>query len=104
MSAPEIPNLSTFRRAGGRGRGRGRGSAASDADHIDQKAEKDKIIQRTDFDAATSRLSAVECGYQDDPFAKLLLLGREADRRLPLMNRGPAIIPQVPLKRPDIQD
>jgi [phosphatase 2A protein]-leucine-carboxy methyltransferase len=89
MSAPQIPDLNTLRRGAGRGRGRGRGSPADAAagqnvPHID----KDKIIQRTDFDAATSRLSAVECGYLDDPFARLILPGGHAERRLPLMNRG----------------
>ena len=89
MSAPQIPNLNTLRRGAGRGRGRGRSSPADAAagqnvPHID----KDKIIQRTDFDAATSRLSAVECGYLNDPFAKLILPGGRAERRLPLMNRG----------------
>jgi [phosphatase 2A protein]-leucine-carboxy methyltransferase len=59
-------------------------AASQNVPHID----KDKIIQKTDFDAATSRLSAVECGYLDDPFAKLILPGGYADRRLPLMNRG----------------
>jgi [phosphatase 2A protein]-leucine-carboxy methyltransferase len=89
MSAPQIPHLNTLRRGAGRGRGRGRSSPADAAagqnvPHID----KDKIIQRTDFDAATSRLSAVECGYLDDPFAKPILPGGRAERRLPLMNRG----------------
>jgi hypothetical protein len=89
MSAPQIPKLNTLRRGAGRGRGRGRSSpadavAGQNVPHID----KDKIIQRTDFDAATSRLSAVECGYLDDPFAKLILPGGYAERRLPLMNRG----------------
>jgi [phosphatase 2A protein]-leucine-carboxy methyltransferase len=89
MSSPQIPNLNTLRRGAGRGRGRGRGypadvAASQNVPHID----KDKIVQRTDFDAATSRLSAVECGYLDDPFAKLILPGGHAERRLPLMNRG----------------
>ena len=48
---------------------------------------KDEVIQKTDNDAATSRLSAVETGYLDDPFARLLTPGQHA-RRLPLMNRG----------------
>jgi [phosphatase 2A protein]-leucine-carboxy methyltransferase len=87
MSAPQIPNLSTLRRGGGgRGRGRGRGDAA--ASHNVRQVNKDKIIQGTDLDAATSRLSAVECGYLDDPFAKHILPGGHAERRLPLMNRG----------------
>ena len=90
MSAPQIPNLNTLRRGGGRGRGRGRGSFPESL-HLSQnvsKESKDKIIQSTDLDAATSRLSAVECGYLDDPFAKLMLPGGHTERRLPLMNRG----------------
>lgn len=49
---------------------------------------KDRIVQNTDNDAATSRLSAVESGYLDDPFARLLTHSENVDRRLPLMNRG----------------
>lgn len=92
MSAPQIPNLSTFRRGGGRGRGRGPGGPGGTAaiHHVPQ-VDKDKIIQGTDVDAATSRLSAVECGYLDDPFAKHILPGGHAERRLPLMNRGTLI-------------
>lgn len=89
MSAAQIPNLNTLRRGGGRGRGRG-GSDAGEAtaNHELSQADKDKIIQSTDLDAATARLSAVECGYLDDPFAKHVLPGGHTERRLPLMNRG----------------
>ena len=50
----------------------------------------DRIIRATDNDAATSRLSAVDAGYLDDPFAHLLYdtSSKEISRRLPLMNRG----------------
>jgi len=88
MSAPQIPNLSSLRRGGLRGRGRGRGGLSSDAGRGRQSTSKDEVIQRTDQDAATSRLSAVEAGYLDDPFAKLLAPGSGVSRRLPLMNRG----------------
>ncbi len=90
MSAPQIPNLNTFRKGAGPRGGRGRGSApgvAGSGREIDP-ARKDAIIRSTDHDAATSRLSAVEAGYLDDPFAKLLTQGGNVDRRLPLMNRG----------------
>ena len=52
--------------------------------HVDH----DQIVRNTDNDAATSRLSAVEAGYLEDPFARLLTSGEEVTRRLPLMNRG----------------
>lgn len=97
MSAAQIPNLNSLRRGAGRGRGRGRGGI--DNNNHDQQhhhhhsqqsqSRQDLIIQRTDFDAATSRLSAVECGYLTDRFAHLILPpGIQTDRRLPLMNRG----------------
>jgi [phosphatase 2A protein]-leucine-carboxy methyltransferase len=96
MSASQIPNLNTLRRGGGRGRGRGRGGPgdAAASNQISQ-VDKDKIIQGTDLDAATSRLSAVECGYLDDPFAKHILPGGHAERRLPLMNRGISLLPMT---------
>lgn len=92
MSAPQIPNLNTLRKGAGRRGGRGRGSASGVAEsgHETNTARKDAIVQGTDHDAATSRLSAVEAGYLDDPFAKLLIPGGNVDRRLPLMNRGQA--------------
>jgi [phosphatase 2A protein]-leucine-carboxy methyltransferase len=90
MSAPRIPNLNTLRRDGGRRGGRGRGAASSgpESSSNTNPIAKDKIVQSTDNDAATSRLSAVEAGYLDDPFTKMLTQGQNVDRRLPLMNRG----------------
>ena len=87
MSASQIPNLNSLRRGGSRLRGRGRGQAP-DGSGPSRGLSKDEVIQRTDLDASTSRLSAVETGYLDDPFAVLLTTGGEATRRLPLMNRG----------------
>ena len=87
MSAPRIPNLNTLRRGGQRGRGRG-GAPNNDQYVGTRQVNKDEIIRNTDNDAATSRLSAVEAGYLDDPFAKLLGGNEEVTRRLPLMNRG----------------
>lgn len=87
MSAPQIPNLNSLRRGGLRGRGRGLadrvtgGAGRKQVDH-------DQIVRNTDNDAATSRLSAVEAGYLQDPFARLLTTGDGVQRRLPLMNRG----------------
>jgi len=52
--------------------------------HVDH----DQVVRNTDNDAATSRLSAVDAGYLEDPFARLLTSGEGVNRRLPLMNRG----------------
>ena len=93
MSASQIPNLNTLRRGGpklrghGRGHGHGGGGDGDGRQHIAGPA-KDEIVQQTDLDAATSRLSAVETGYLDDPFAAFLGIHGKAPRRLPLMNRG----------------
>ncbi|EXJ90201.1 hypothetical protein A1O1_03300 [Capronia coronata CBS 617.96] len=88
MSASTIPNLNTLRR-GQRGRGRGRGNAASNSgDRHTREKVQDEIIQHTDHDAAASRLSAVEAGYLEDPFARLMNADEPVSRRLPLMNRG----------------
>ncbi|KAK1775067.1 leucine carboxyl methyltransferase [Copromyces sp. CBS 386.78] len=96
-TAPSIPNLLTLRgRIGGggvtRGRyrgvihrgGRGHGPGAPSA-----SAAHDATIQGTDTDAAVSRLSAVQVGYLDDPYAELFAQsGPGAARRLPIINRG----------------
>lgn len=47
----------------------------------------DRSVQATDTDAAVSRLSAVNVGFLDDPYASHLVRG-EAVRRLPIINRG----------------
>ncbi|KAL6913526.1 hypothetical protein ACHAPO_003271 [Fusarium lateritium] len=86
MPAPEIPNLlSSLRSArGGRGRGRGRGG------HASSSATHDSTIQGTDTDASVSRLSAVDLGYLDDPYAQYFVQSSAgpAARRLPIINRG----------------
>ena len=89
MSAPQIPNLNTLRRGGGRGRLRGRGGTGTGNDgHGSLSSGKDRVVQGTDNDASVSRLSAVNLGYLDDPFARALTpLGLET-RRLPIINRG----------------
>ena len=89
MSAPQIPNLNTLRRGGGRGRLRGRGGTSTGSDgHGSLGSGKDRVVQGTDNDASVSRLSAVNLGYLDDPFARALTpLGLET-RRLPIINRG----------------
>lgn len=91
MAASQIPNLNTLRNARGPGRGRGRGQGLaggrSGLGSEEDKLAKDRIIQRTDQDASLSRLSAVEVGYLDDPFAKYFVSG-EGQRRFPIINRG----------------
>lgn len=91
MAAPHIPNLNTLRtsRENARNRGRGRGSSgrASILSSEEDKAAKDKIVQLTDEDASRSRLSAVEVGYLDDPFAPFFVPSK-GQRRFPIINRG----------------
>lgn len=93
MAAPQIPNLLSMRgRGGGRGRGRftgGRGDGPqTNEDPEVIAANTDQIIQQTDTDANLSRLSAVEAGYLDDPFATELAPKAGGLRRLPIINRG----------------
>ena len=45
-------------------------------------------MQGTDNDASVSRLSAVELGYLDDPYATAVTAAEDATRRLPIINRG----------------
>ncbi|KAL8998696.1 MAG: hypothetical protein Q9188_006043 [Gyalolechia gomerana] len=86
MAAPQIPNLNTLRRAPGHAPGRARGGPSS-SNNEEYEAAKDKIIQQTDQDASVSRLSAVQLGYLDDPFADLFVVG-QSQRRFPIINRG----------------
>ncbi|KAI1850130.1 hypothetical protein JX265_003501 [Neoarthrinium moseri] len=88
MSAPQIPNLLSLRgRGGARGRGaRGRGGFASPAG----PGSHDTVIQGTDTDASVSRLSAVDLGYLEDPYARYFVQQNAGPptRRLPIINRG----------------
>jgi len=94
MSAPSIPNLLSLRgasRGGGRGRGFGRGRGGVGSSSSSPTPGHDITIQGTDTDAALSRLSAVELGYLDDPFAEFLAQNTAPGpptRRLPIINRG----------------
>jgi len=90
MAAPQIPNLNSLRR----GRGRGRGIGRSDG-FESRPTGKDRIVQGTDNDASVSRLSAVELGYLDDPFASALTPPDSATRRFPIINRGTFSSPQA---------
>lgn len=91
-----IPNLNTLRTGrgglrlrGGRRGGRGISSFGDDASTEQDNSSKDRIIQQTDYDASTSRLSALELGYLVDPYAKAFLKpGEQIPRRYPIINRG----------------
>lgn len=85
MSAPSIPNLLSLR---GRGNGRRGGGGGRFAGRSSSGAAHDTVIQGTDSDAAISRLSAVELGYMDDPFARYFAGAAGPVRRLPIINRG----------------
>ena len=91
MAAPQIPNLNTLRntRGAGRGYGRGRGIYGTSTTHNpeEDRLANDKVVQQTDQDASVSRLSAVEVGYLDDPFAHEFVLGGQ-QKRFPIINRG----------------
>ncbi|OCK96582.1 leucine carboxyl methyltransferase 1 [Cenococcum geophilum 1.58] len=89
MPAPGIPNLKSLlaNRRGGQQKGRGRGPTAGGAKHESSDAAKDLVVQNTDQDAATSRLSCIELGYLEDAFAKVFAT-QPTIRRLPLLNRG----------------
>ncbi|RAH80684.1 leucine carboxyl methyltransferase [Aspergillus japonicus CBS 114.51] len=91
MSASQIPNLNTLRRGGGRGRLRGRGGGELGSEAPSRpggSSTKDRVVQGTDNDASVSRLSAVNLGYLDDPFASALTPPGQETRRLPIINRG----------------
>lgn len=90
MAAPQVPNLNSLRnqRGTGRGRGRGRGGLVSGLNIGEEKLANNRIVQQTDQDASVSRLSAVEVGYLDDPFAKHFVSEGKGQRRFPIINRG----------------
>lgn len=95
MPAPSIPNLLSLRgsRGGSRGRGRGRGHGHGHGlggDSHSSGPSHDSTIQGTDTDAAVSRMSAVDLGYLQDPFAQYFVQNPVggAVRRLPIINRG----------------
>lgn len=52
-------------------------------------------MQGTDNDANVSRLSAVELGYLDDPYAAALTHPGTVTRRLPIINRGKAAFTKI---------
>jgi [phosphatase 2A protein]-leucine-carboxy methyltransferase len=88
-----IPNLNTLRTGRGRPRlrrgGRGVSSNNDGSSTVDEGASRDKIIQQTDHDASSSRMSAIELGYLQDDFAKLFWPASETvPKRYPIINRG----------------
>lgn len=88
MAAPQIPNLKSLRNARGTSRGTGRGGLGSALSIEEERVSNDRIVQQTDQDASVSRLSAVEVGYLDDPFAKYFVPDGKGQRRFPIINRG----------------
>lgn len=96
IAMASIPNLNTLRTGrggprlrGGRRGGRGTSSFADDGSTEPDNASKDRIIQQTDYDASSSRLSALELGYLTDQYAKAFLKpGEQIARRYPIINRG----------------
>ncbi|KAJ9621500.1 carboxy methyl transferase for protein phosphatase 2A [Taxawa tesnikishii (nom. ined.)] len=91
MAAPSIPNLNSLRgrtRLRGAGRGRGRGGHDDGLQNAENQAgARDKIIQQTDNDALSSRMSAIALGYLEDPFTRAFIQG-QISRRYPIINRG----------------
>lgn len=86
MAAAQIPNLNTLR-TGRSSRGRGNGRTGENG-LGSRPSGKDRVVQGTDNDASVSRLSAVELGYLEDPYATALMPSGSATRRLPIINRG----------------
>lgn len=91
-----IPNLNTLR-TGRRGPRRRRGAGPDpendggnpNLDEQNAEAGKDRIVQRTDQDATSSRMSAVALGYLHDEFATAFFTaGQEVPKRYPIINRG----------------
>lgn len=103
MSAPSIPNLLSLRgsRGGARSRLQRRGGGPPPPAIASLPApSSDAVVQGTDTDAALSRMSAVDLGYLDDPYAPLFVqlpaLG-SGRRRLPIINRGEDDDASIPL-------
>ncbi|KAH8681200.1 S-adenosyl-L-methionine-dependent methyltransferase [Xylariales sp. PMI_506] len=92
---PTIPNLLSLRGGrfgrsrGGGGRGRGGGFPGGGGGGGSSGVAHDATIQGTDTDASVSRLSAVDAGYLEDPFAQYFVApGHLPTRRLPIINRA----------------
>ncbi|EME80901.1 uncharacterized protein MYCFIDRAFT_46445 [Pseudocercospora fijiensis CIRAD86] len=92
-----IPNLNALRsgRRGPRLRGRRGTPGPTDAHNEpsfgpeDVEKARDRIIQQTDGDASSSRMSAISMHYLDDHHAKTFFhQGGEVPKRYPIINRG----------------
>ena len=88
-----IPNLNTFRRGRGAPRLRRGGKGGHDQDgNPDESSNqftRDRIVQQTDHDASSSRMSAIALGYLDDSFATAFYQSNEPPpKRYPIINRG----------------
>ncbi|EMC95851.1 hypothetical protein BAUCODRAFT_71209 [Baudoinia panamericana UAMH 10762] len=87
-----IPNLNTL--GGGRRGHRLRGGRGTTPTHEDATADsvergRDQVVQQTDHDASSSRMSAVALGYLDDPYARTFFgHDTEIPKRYPIINRG----------------
>ncbi|KAK0945165.1 carboxy methyl transferase for protein phosphatase 2A [Friedmanniomyces endolithicus] len=90
-----IPNLRTLR-TGRRGHALRGGRSSRGAQYGDDDGDvrsveegRDAIIQQTDHDASSTRVSTVSLGYLDDPFAKAFLApGEQITKRYPIIHRG----------------
>ncbi|KJX94005.1 leucine carboxyl methyltransferase like protein [Zymoseptoria brevis] len=84
-----IPNLNTLRTGRRGSRLRGRSGPGNDLTEEDVEKARDRIIQQTDNDATSSRMSAVSLGYLEDRYAKTFFpQGQEIPKRYPIINRG----------------
>ncbi|EME42642.1 hypothetical protein DOTSEDRAFT_81456 [Dothistroma septosporum NZE10] len=94
LSMSSIPNLNTLRSRGPRLRGRrggprGTGEIDDGPDTEEIQKSRDQIIQQTDHDASSSRMSAVSLGYFEDEYAKAFFpANQEVPKRYPIINRG----------------
>lgn len=89
-----IPNLNTLRsgRRGPRIRGGGRSATSEE----DLEARRDEVVQQTDHDASSSRMSAVQLGYLEDEFAQHFWPnGQQIPKRYPIINRGTMVRTQA---------
>src|ERR1700761_4407124 len=87
-----IPNLSTLLTGRRGSQRRGGGKALPEDDGFGEENTedaRDKIVQETDHDAGSSRMSAISLGYLEDAYAQTLFPpGQAVPKRYPIINRG----------------